>query len=748
MGLKGITEVKKLIQEWFPEARLTLEHIALTRKNVSVVIEDFSVKINNIGPVAYNITRLKHDVQRHAPRTFVKFPKCQMLISLIDDPKHTPAAKVPEQKNRAARPHFEEIDIEVLGPLSYLSQHGVDKDSEENELKRQIGSRMRKDENGKNKGTIFHLFMNLMLGTRSRKVDVAHFFTREIIQSPPETFNIGGVKRRIVLDGAVWPENKRANRLRLGEEDETVDPLIDMRDTLLYDYENSLEYDTCALSIGADGARRMSQDQRPLLGEADIKIVSWLNQVVQMLDTSTKGIVERDDSKKLAIWVDCVDTDLIPILLLWTRELIDPVTGTMKYRLFLDCTSSSSAKKAEKNLTDEEKELMKKYPTLDHKWSQSVEVYDIPMLWRRINTTFFRIFPGISFPVETFCVLLMMGGTDFVEKPRDLAMGGLWRAFCVGGYSILARAVIIPSETKKGHVFNEDRRVGLIESLLKEFYIFAYSTRLLTNRVKFGLVDRKKNYLRASSMDDMNFKIKEMNSARRKANTHSKNIGALKERIGFNGEVIGAIDHQIEANLVNQGCISNKTKEELATKGTIDSTIKNLVKELYVEKTLLSRALMGVVESAASGDADAVAKRETTPYDSIVATLSKTRKASSSHSLLSSAYVKKRKVAADAAAKKEKEPSRTSQIDLCSLDELDVCCRTVNWNFHYWYHEPAFGRGYPDISTDVDEEGVSICGWVREETVPTDKGKNKRPAISRATRVSKTTRLYSPLSGQ
>lgn len=772
MGLGGIAEVKKLIPEWFPTAKLTPEQIGAARRAVGVVVEDLSVKINNIGTVAHNIRRLKSDVQKHAPRTFAKFPRCSVLVSLVDDSKHTPAAKVPEQKSRARRPHLEGGDLAELGRLSYVSQHGLDVGAEEAVLTNVLGDRVRVSAKGKPRGTVFHAFMGLLLGTRSRKVDTAHFFTREMLRSPPETFSLFGVPRTLVIDGAVWPPNGRRWRLQSGDEAD-----VDLRDALLYDCTRSGEYDTCALEMDQQGTRRIAPGARPLRGEADIKIVAWLREHVPLLEAQAAVAADRGEDPP-ALWVDCVDTDLIPILLLWARELIDPATGRMRFRLLLDCTSRKSAKGKEKNLSDEEKALLQQYPALDHEWVPSVEVYDITELWRQLHTTFQRVFPGIAFPVETFCLLLMMGGTDFVEKPRDLGMGTLWKAFCAGGYALLSRAVVIPSELAPARPAPNDRRpVGIIEAHLKEFYRYAYTIRLISNRVKLGLVDPATQTKRAAALLRLHEKLKRMDRARRAVAAQARKIQALEDRIGFNGTILHLIDAQLRKEEEAEAFIAlssdddegdggalmdlaapvalpldaagaqngRPVKDEDAPKPdpriavSVEERMRRIATQLDGMRRDMEVLRRGVVDAWSLDDPPVLAVDATAAevrehhYWSMRTSLRAMRRATSSHRDIHAAYSAKRAAAAEDAAKRNKAPSRVSQVHPFDQDELDVCCRTVVWNFHYWYHVPGAGPDAADISTALDADGVPECGWRWGET------EDGRRTVQRAKRVSVST---------
>jgi hypothetical protein len=301
------------------------------------------------------------------------------------------------------------------------------------------------------------------------------------------------------------------------------------------------------------------------------------------------------------------------------------------------------------------------------------------------------------------------------------------------------------------YLCNENRHVGIIEAFLKEFYLYAYTVRLLTNRKKLGLVDEKVDTLKAISMDKLALKVKGMNSARRKVNAQTKKILALEERIGFNGIIMGIIDSQNETS----NMIDEKLKNEEGTdvkidpriKYTVEARIERLLKDLKELRKELTTTRNDVIKACSSDDALTVrleAKNNAdAPYYSMRQSLMKLRRSSSSHRDIHQAYEKKRTEAAAAAAEKKKSPSSQSQVVPFDEDELNVCCRTITWNLHYWYHKPVIGQDCPDISTYTDEEGMSICGWIRGEK---EEGVTGRAPIQRAKRVSVTTPLLYPLT--
>src|SRR6056297_796080 len=488
MGLGGLTFIKNLLATLFSDAMVT--DINQVRKEVSVVVEDMSIIINNIAPRAYSMANLKSEIQKHIPRTYRKFPKCAYFISLIDDSGKTPKAKKPTQKNRESRPHLEGNHIDILGDYAYLSNHGYSPDSEKRLLERALEKNLsienaKRKKAGKGKIHPFTMYINRVLGTRSMKADVAHVFTRELLRTPVSAFSDANVIREFVVDGAVWVsetegETSRNNRFNLVfDPDENFEGESDLDILLVNDYkpEKCFEYGTCAIGMNETGKPKLwDKETRPGIGEADIKIVSWLRYVVTIMDQE-----KRDDPehKKRNLWVSCSDTDLIVILLLWAREMIDPHTGEFKHNLYLDCTSRKKSKTAEKMLEKEEQEIHKKYNHLDNSWTPIVEVYDICLLWTLINRLFLESFPGITNPVEVFCLLVISAGTDFVCKPPHLGMGTLWKSFCAGGYTMLSNAIVFPTDKEKTldlarFLDNTKRPMAFREEHIIEFYNFSY----------------------------------------------------------------------------------------------------------------------------------------------------------------------------------------------------------------------------------------------------------------------------------
>src|SRR6056297_1594307 len=431
MGLGGLTFVKNLLPTLFSECVIT--DIERVREDVSVVVEDMSIIINNIAPNAYSIQNLKSEIQNHIPRTYRKFPKCTHLISLIDDAGKTPKAKKPTQKNREARPHLEETHVSGLSELAFLSKHGYSAEFEDSLLQQVFKKDLdiendKRKSRGKSKQKPFNMYINRVLGTRSLKSDVAHVFTRELLNTPSSVFNYGGFSREFVVDGAVWTSNPDGDDQRYNRFDFCPDPEenfegesdLNVKLITQYDPTKSFTYGTSTISINETGKPKLWDSKtRPGIGEADVKIVSWLRFMVPMMDSLKQTDPEQ---KKKTLWVSCSDTDLIVILLLWVRELIDPETGDFKHNLYLDCTSRKKSKTAEKMLDKDEQEIHKKYKHIDQSWTPIVEVYDICKLWVCINRVFLEAFPGINNPVEVFCLLIICAGTDFVVKPPHLGM--------------------------------------------------------------------------------------------------------------------------------------------------------------------------------------------------------------------------------------------------------------------------------------------------------------------------------------
>ncbi len=145
----------------------------------------------------------------------------------------------------------------------------------------------------------------------------------------------------------------------------------------------------------------------PIVGEADIKVLRVLKE-------------HPDDD----VWVTSSDSDSIVILLLAVTHLLGDSPDSMSRRIYLD---------------------------MGHMTSDKSNVLDIVGLWRAILK---RASPGgpwhgIKNPVETFCMLLVSTGTDFVFPIPGVGASTMWKTFMSkDGRELLSRSISVRSATR------------------------------------------------------------------------------------------------------------------------------------------------------------------------------------------------------------------------------------------------------------------------------------------------------------
>lgn len=163
------------------------------------------------------------------------------------------------------------------------------------------------------------------------------------------------------------------------------------------------EASRCWILIDGGGVRRLNEmDGSYIIGEADLKIPHYARLFAGS-----------------SIFVVCHDTDLLPILLMTVKDWI-PKRGQCPGKLVLDMTTPSDVKKR---------------PPLPG-------VVDIIALWRVIHEWFRWDFREIRNPVEVFCLMIILMGTDYLQNPPMLGPATLWKAFSEKKlYKHLARSV-------------------------------------------------------------------------------------------------------------------------------------------------------------------------------------------------------------------------------------------------------------------------------------------------------------------
>ncbi len=110
------------------------------------------------------------------------------------------------------------------------------------------------------------------------------------------------------------------------------------------------------------------------------------------------------------IYIRSNDTDTIPILLLHMRSWINPATGYVRYGIFIDPENMRS---------------------------QRNEIVDVVSLWRKILVHFRETYPGISAPIETLVMLILLTGSDYTDSFPQLGPKRVWDSFVDGGHRIM-----------------------------------------------------------------------------------------------------------------------------------------------------------------------------------------------------------------------------------------------------------------------------------------------------------------------
>lgn len=162
--------------------------------------------------------------------------------------------------------------------------------------------------------------------------------------------------------------------------------------------------------LGSEESREV-----PVIGEADIKILRVL-----------KDHPEED------VWFTSADSDSIIILLLAIGHLMT-AEGRVGRRIYLD---------------------------MGHMTSDKRDVLDVVGLWRSIlkRASLGGPWYGIKNPVETFCMLLICTGTDYVPSAPGVGPSTLWKTFMSKqGRALLSRSISVRGER---HLILRERRLA------------------------------------------------------------------------------------------------------------------------------------------------------------------------------------------------------------------------------------------------------------------------------------------------
>jgi hypothetical protein len=169
-------------------------------------------------------------------------------------------------------------------------------------------------------------------------------------------------------------------------------------------------------------------------GEADVKIAKHIAR----------------NNKNDVFYVCSYDTDLIPILLLAARDWIDE-DEYINRKVYLDTDHrghaifhrgldkdnpnhiSPALKRTKAKASEDKAEVGKpEEPEEPRK-----HLVDIICLWRSILTDFKTAFPSVKDPIEVMTLMMVMTGTDFVERLPGFGAATMMNAFAVIGCKLM-----------------------------------------------------------------------------------------------------------------------------------------------------------------------------------------------------------------------------------------------------------------------------------------------------------------------
>lgn len=161
------------------------------------------------------------------------------------------------------------------------------------------------------------------------------------------------------------------------------------------------------------------------VGEGDHKFV------YHILD-----FLRRHHKKGTPKSIMCVtdDSDVIAILLLNMREFIDPVTGNFPKGWHLVVKFLKKRKLHHYPTTSEKHTFHVRGKRLKPKKDKDVRTFeaqyvDIIALFRILSLQVLHRFPHVTYPVEHLISMLVMAGTDFVNRPFGLSGESIWTHF-------------------------------------------------------------------------------------------------------------------------------------------------------------------------------------------------------------------------------------------------------------------------------------------------------------------------------
>jgi len=398
-----------------------------------VAIIELMLKKYQMPTGCQKIQDFKDRWKKLAAEQIKRFPDAHTFVFLLDDETNVPQAKSQTQQKRKISSSGKELgfspeELKELGPhFSRLCNHNPD------EFNRRVGSLFSKEAQDRGISS-FEVFMQRHMHTSGLREDEFEFATRCLVSASYKNLGEG---RRIIIDRGVWrPSYERniATDMYKGG-DEPWESIVHSFEPDRRDAEHDKATRAWIL-IDAWGSRRLeAMEQQHLIGEADLKIPHYAR-----LFAGQK------------IFVVCSDTDLIPILLLTVKDWV-PLKGKCPGKLFLDVTHPSD----EKN----------KKGALPRKG-----VIDMIQFWRNLHAWFKKEYHEVLNPIEVFVVVLIMGGTDFLDNPPTMRAKTIWRGF----NRTEARMHIAKAIVTDGHIGGAlPRTKQVAETLTQQYFIKAKS---------------------------------------------------------------------------------------------------------------------------------------------------------------------------------------------------------------------------------------------------------------------------------
>ena len=321
---------------------------------IDVIIDDFSL---NFRKVLWGLNNWSELIDRLKSRITSKInPNLKQYVILFDEPLYVPRSKQCTQKkrlnesvHRGVTP-FSDTEIEFIN----IGENVIIPDSSEDS----------------------NLFINRLMMTRKLFPQLISFCCQKIISiCPTIPYPI-----QFIIDGGYT---------------NGID--FDILQTKLLVDENcvlNLTDEPKFITINNTNQDKSIHIQKNIvnIGESDFKIPRNISH-------TTQG----------NIYIRSNDSDTICILLLHMRSWINPLTGRIKYGIFVDTEMTS----------------------------KHGEITDIVSLWRKILVYYKEHYPGIKYPIETQVMLILLTGSDYTDGFPQLGPKKIWDSFSDGGHKIL-----------------------------------------------------------------------------------------------------------------------------------------------------------------------------------------------------------------------------------------------------------------------------------------------------------------------